>query len=83
MSNLFNREEVIKMLKEGVCTVKFTKKDGTERVMKATLKDEVVQPLMEGTSHSVRAVNLNQVRCVDVDLNEWRSFNLDSVVSIS
>lgn len=81
---MFERDEVIKMLKESVCTVKFTKKDGTERVMKATLKDDVVKPLMEaaGTSTSSRKSNPNQVCVVDTEKNAWRSFNLDSIITI-
>lgn len=81
---MFQKDEVVKMLKESVCTVKFTKKDGSLRIMKATLKDDVVKPLMEssGTSTSSRRSNPNQVAVIDTELNEWRSFNLDSIVSI-
>lgn len=81
---MFKRDEVVKMLKESVCTVKFTKKDGTERIMKATLKNDVVEPLIEanGTSTSSRKSNPNQVCVVDIEKNAWRSFNLDSIISI-
>ena len=81
---MFQKDEVVKMLKESVCTVKFTKKDGSLRIMKATLKDDVVKPLMEsnGTSTSSRRSNPNQVCVIDTELNAWRSFNLDSLVSI-
>ena len=81
---MFKRDEVVKLLKESVCTVKFTKKDGSLRIMKATLKDDVVKPLMEsnGNSTSSRRSNPNQVCVIDTELNAWRSFNLDSLVSI-
>ena len=71
---MFEKDAVVKMLKESVCTVKFTKKDGTERVMKATLKDDVVKPLMEA--------NGNQVCVIDVEKNAWRSFNIETLISI-
>lgn len=81
---MFEKDAVVKMLKESVCTVKFTKKDGTERVMKATLKDDVVKPLMEanGTSTSSRKSNPNQVCVIDVEKNAWRSFNIETLISI-
>lgn len=81
---MFEKDAVVKMLKESVCTVKFTKKDGTERVMKATLKDDVVKPLMEanGASTSSRKPNPNQVCVIDVEKNAWRSFNIETLVSI-
>ena len=81
---MFEKDAVVKMLKESVCTVKFTKKDGTERVMKATLKDDVVKPLMEanGTSTSSRKSNPNQVCVIDVEKNAWRSFNIETIISI-
>lgn len=81
---MFEKDAVVKMLKESVCTVKFTKKDGTERVMKATLKDDVVKPLMEanGTSTSSRKPNPSQVCVIDVEKNAWRSFNIETLISI-
>ena len=39
-----NKEILTTILKENVCDVTFTKKDGTERVMKSTLMEEYVKP---------------------------------------
>ena len=41
-----NKEILTTILKENVCDVTFTKKDGTERVMKSTLMEEYVKPLI-------------------------------------
>ena len=64
-----------------ICVVTFTKKDGSERVMRCTLQQNVMdenglQPIGSGVT-----VNESQVRCIDVDIMAWRSFNVDSVVS--
>lgn len=60
-------------------TVTFTKKDGTERVMKCTLQPDLlpVQEIKEDakprkTSDSTMAV-------YDLDANSWRSFTIRSV----
>ena len=77
------RNEIVKKLENGVAEVTFTKADGTERVMKATLLSEYVQPLMEGKEVVIdRPVNEAVIRCVDADKNEWRSFRVDSVKSV-
>lgn len=78
-----NRNEILNMLQNEVKTVTFTKADGTERVMKATLLSEYVQPLMKGKEELVdRPVNEAVVRCIDTEKNEWRSFRVDSVKSV-
>lgn len=82
MTNIVEREDIINKLKDKVCKVVFLKANGEERVMNATLKEDVVQPLMEGVNHSGRAYNPMQIRCVDTDKNEWRSFNLEKLISI-
>lgn len=84
MSNIFDREEVVKKLKDKVCLVRFTKKDGTERVMKATLMESVLKNLAGNTesSRTNRTPNPNQVCCIDTEIDAWRSFNLDTLISI-
>lgn len=84
MSNVFDREEVVRKLKDKVCLVKFMKKDGSERVMRATLMESVLKNLTDsnGTSRTNRTPNPNQVCCIDVEIDAWRSFNLDTLISI-
>lgn len=74
-------------LENGVVTVVFEKKDGTERTMRATLSDlyvPQVDPVMLSEYDGnvpVKAKQLNDsVQSVwDIDENGWRSFRLDSV----
>lgn len=89
------RDEVIKALKSGVQEVIFIKTDGTTRNMKCTLCDEIIQPyvdeinkrneqlLLEGKEVKERKVNPNVVSVIDVESNGWRSFKLDTIISIN
>ena len=68
-------------LREKICTVVFLKKDKTERTMMCTLmssyiKDNDLVPSGGGTQGPV-----DQVRVVDTEINQWRSFNLSTVLS--
>lgn len=62
--------------------IKFTKTDGTERVMNCTLKEGVVPPHEKKTERT-KKVNENVLPVFDIDKKEWRSFRLDSILSIS
>jgi hypothetical protein len=67
------------MLKNDICRVVFTKKDGTERVMRATLLERFHPPKSERKTDRVIKENPDVIRVVDVDLGEWRSFRWDSI----
>jgi len=73
------------MLKTTEVTVTFNKKDGTVRVMKCTLKPDVlpvveVKPLAEGKQP--RKESTTSIRVFDVELKEWRSFTTQSVTKV-
>jgi len=59
--------------------VTFIKKDGTERVMKCTLKEDVV-PVYEKKTE--RQVNEDVCFVWDLDKKEWRSFRFDSIKEV-
>jgi len=74
------REEILPYLHSGLCRITFTKKDGTERTITGTLMRDLIpedkQP--KGTDR----VHSTEVQPVyEVDLDEWRSFRWDSVLS--
>jgi len=77
------RKEMIDALKEGIAEVTFTKKDGTERVMKATLQSELLprKPIIDTTNVAKRKVNEDVIAVFDTDANGFRSFRIDSVIS--
>lgn len=63
-------------------TITFTKKDGTERVMKCTLRPDLlpVQEITEGKEP--RKQNDAIMSVYDVEANGWRSFTIRSVKSV-
>lgn len=77
---MMDRNNVISMLKEGTHEVTFIKKDGTKRVMKASLEPTILQEVSGTTTFSDYLYDNNQIRCVDVEKKSWRSFCLDSVI---
>lgn len=73
-------EEIKACLQEGIVEVTFTKANGEERVMLATLNDGLIpvdlQP--KGTDRKTS----DQVQAVyDVEADGWRSFRWDSIIS--
>lgn len=60
-------------------TITFTKKDGTERVMRCTLREDVLPPAVQ--TESVKPVNRSatSISVYDIDANAWRSFITTSV----
>ena len=84
---MIDKFELKEQLKNGVVTVTFEKKDGTERTMRATLSDNYVpQVLQEYDEHepvpAKKKLNDNVQSVWDIDENGWRSFRLDSVKDI-
>jgi hypothetical protein len=73
-------DELIKDLRDGICKVTFTKKDGTERHMKCTLS-EAFMPHIEFSkdTKAPKPTNKEVVKCWDLDKDAWRSFRVDSV----
>jgi len=72
-------------LKTSHVTVTFTKKDGTERVMKCTTDPTYIMfkdpKILE--SKSKRAVNEDVLPVFDIDQGSWKSFRWDSIKSVS
>lgn len=66
-------------LSENELTVTFTKKDGTQRVMRCTRNVEKIPSDKQPTTSSKETDKTDAVRVFDLDIQEWRSFNLSSV----
>lgn len=63
-------------------TVTFTKKDGTERVMRCTLQPELLPKVELKESAKPRKESNTSMRVFDLDKGEWRSFTIKSVKQI-
>ena len=71
------REEMQSFLREGVCEIIFTKADGTERSLLGTLRSDYVDSV--GTPGTGRESSDEIMRVIDVEIEEWRAFRIDSV----
>jgi hypothetical protein len=75
------REWLKGILQRETATLTFQKKDGTMRVMKASLREEHM-PVFEKKTDTVRKTNDEVLSVVDLEKNEWRSFRFDSIKKI-
>ena len=60
-------------------TIVFTKKDGTERVMKCTLNPDLLPTKEVSEGKEPRKQNDTIMSVYDVEANGWRSFTIKSV----
>ena len=69
------------MLKTNVITLNFTKKDGTERVMRCTLQPDLLPKVEHKTElkESKPITEQTAIPVYDLDNNGWRSFTLNTV----
>lgn len=73
------REEMMKALREGVCSVKFTKVNGEERLMDCTLLNGMIPENMQPKTEDNKEPNLEVIRVYDVKAEGWRSFRVENV----
>ena len=75
------REFIKGVLQNETATLTFQKKDGTMRVMKASLRKEHM-PVYEKKTERVRSENDEVLSVVDLEKKEWRSFRYDSIQKV-
>ena len=73
-----NRQEIVDLLQNKTCLITFKKKDDTERRMLCTLQQSVV-PTIKGTG--VKKTD-DVISVFDIEKEDWRSFRVDSVISV-
>nr|QMP83065.1 MAG: hypothetical protein [Caudoviricetes sp.] len=73
-----NKNEMISLLNEHVCTVTFTKVSGDSRVMKCTLRDDTIPE----STHS-RTLSDDLIAAFDIENSGWRSFHVSSVTDFT
>lgn len=76
------RDEILLILEQGPAEVRFIKSDGTIREMKCTTKSDLIT-FYEKKTDRVKAINLEIIPVFDLEKNEWRSFKVDQVLSVS
>ena len=78
------REWLRELLRERVVGVVFTKKDGTERVMQATLSEDLIPEIQNSEKSATTRKKSDEALAVwDIEAEGWRSFRWDSVKTIN
>ncbi len=70
------------ILRNQELTITFTKKDGTDRVMRCTLDPNKLPVKENMETNSQRKVNNDTMAVFDLDAQGWRSFTKKTVKSI-
>jgi hypothetical protein len=82
-NDVVGRDWLRTLLKERVVTLTFLKTDGSERVMQATLSEEIVPKAVETAEpKKVRKISDEAQPVFDVEAQGWRSFRWDSVKKV-
>ena len=69
------------LLREGIVTVEFVKKDGSARTMRCTLSENKI-PSENAPKGNGKAKSEDALAVFDVEANGWRSFRYDSITRI-
>lgn len=72
------KSHLLEALSKGVVTVTFTKKDGTDRVMRCTRASSYI-PLEHAPKGDNSTETGDNIRVFDVENQGWRSFNFTSL----
>jgi hypothetical protein len=75
------RDELKTLLKENIVNLSFTKKDGSERKMKCTLKTDLLPKVEFDANKPKKAENLDVLPVWDIENEGFRSFRLESLLS--
>jgi hypothetical protein len=76
------KDWLLGLLRSEIVELKFTKKDGTERIMKCTLSEQKIPS--ENTPKGVERTKSDEAVAVfDLENNGWRSFRWDSLKEIN
>jgi hypothetical protein len=76
------KTELREHLQSGVVKVVFTKKDGTDRTMMATLNEDLIPEDKKPKGTGKKVDNGNTFAVYDVEADGWRSFNYDTVKEV-
>lgn len=76
-----SRTDLVECLRNGAMAITFTKKDGSERVMKCTLMETVVVPHERKTDRVIERTD-NNLPVWDIEADAWRSINIDTIKEV-
>lgn len=74
------KQQLVEYLRNNICEVTFTKRDGTDRFMTCTLRQDKIEiPLSTKEQQEVVLRPNNVIRVFDLENNGWRSFDYTAV----
>ena len=76
-----SKESLQELLRNFVAVVTFTKKDGTERVMKCTLKQDIAIP-HERKTERVKEPKDDLLPVWDIDASAWRTITVPNILTV-
>lgn len=71
------------VLYTSTANISFTKADGTERVMKCTLRPDLLPKIEVNENKTVKKPSTTSIAVYDLENNGWRSFTLRRVKRVS
>lgn len=82
------RDEILNLARENILSVTFTKKDGTTRVMKCTLREDIIPTVQDDLLRQSgvtpdRPVNTKVLPVWDMEYQGWRSFIVENVTTVT
>ena len=80
----YPRSEMVDILRQQVCQVRFIKVNGEERDMQCTLKEDLIptEKKPKDDDQGVQAT-IGVIKVFDVDQQDWRSFRVDNVTKFA
>jgi hypothetical protein len=76
------KDWMLEHLAESEVTITFTKKDGSNRVMRCTRNVAAIPAEHAPKNEKATAIKTDAIAAYDLDISEWRSFNLSAVTRI-
>lgn len=77
-------DQLVKDLQQGTRTVRFTKRDGSQRDIRCTLMaNQLPERAQQALEQPLRETKSNLVTVWDLEKSAWRSFRRDSVISVN
>lgn len=78
------KSDIVSALQSNICDVKFIKVNGEERLMRCTLKEDLLpEPVASDAEINRNRAPSDSVQVVwDLEKTGWRSFRVDSVIDI-
>jgi len=77
------KDGIVDELQDNIAVFTFRKKDGTIREMVATLAEKLIPEDMQPKSDKPIKENNEVVRVFDTVIQQWRSFRIDSLLSVN